>query len=112
MGDRLLPKDLFAFDPWIRNFFENVVTIQFTHRILTTLIFISVVGFWFKTLKQELPGRTRIVLHCLLAAVILQITLGISTLLLVVPVPLAAAHQAGALILLTTMLWARYEFRA
>jgi cytochrome c oxidase assembly protein subunit 15 len=112
MGDTLLPKDLFAFDPWIKNFFENVVTIQFTHRILTTLIFILVIGFWLKTLKQDLPGRNRIALHCLLAAVILQVTLGISTLLLVVPVPLAAAHQAGALILLTAMLWARHEFRA
>jgi cytochrome c oxidase assembly protein subunit 15 len=111
MGDTLLPKDLFAFDPWIRNFFENVVTIQFTHRILTTLIFVFVVAFWFKSLNQELPNRTRIVLHCLLAAVILQVTLGISTLLLAVPVPLAAAHQAGALILLTVILWARHEFR-
>ena len=111
MGDTLIPKDLFVFDPWIKNFFENVVTIQFTHRVLTTLIFVSVVAFWLKTLNQELPGRTRIVLHCLLAAVILQVTLGISTLLLAVPVPLAAAHQAGALILLTTMLWARHEFR-
>ena len=112
MGETFLPKDLFVFDPWIRNFFENVVTIQFTHRLLTMLIFVSVVAFWFKTLNQELPGRTRIVLHCLLAAVILQVTLGISILLLVVPVPLAAAHQAGALILLTAMLWARHEFRA
>jgi len=111
MGDTFLPKDLFVFDPWIRNFFENVVTIQFTHRILTMLIFISVIGFWLKTLKQDLPVRTRTVLHCLLAAVVLQVLLGISTLLLVVPVPLAAAHQAGALILLTAMLWARHEFR-
>jgi cytochrome c oxidase assembly protein subunit 15 len=112
MGDTLLPKDLFVIDPWIKNFFENVVTIQFTHRVLTTLIFVSVVGFWFKTLNQDLPQRTRMALHYLLAAVILQVTLGISTLLLVVPVPLAAAHQAGALILLTAMLWARHEFRA
>ncbi len=110
MGDTLLPKDLFVFDPWIKNFFENTVTIQFTHRILTTLIFISVVGFWFKTLNQDLPARIRIALHCLLAAVILQMTLGISTLLLAVPVPLAAAHQAGALVLLTAMLWVRHEF--
>jgi len=112
MGETFFPKDLFAFDPLIINFFENVVTIQFTHRVLTMLIFVSVVGFWFKTLNQELPGRTQIALHCLLAAVILQVTLGISTLLLVVPVPLAASHQAGALILLTAMLWARHEFRA
>jgi cytochrome c oxidase assembly protein subunit 15 len=111
MGDTLIPKDLFIIDPWIKNFFENVVTIQFTHRLLTTLIFVSVVAFWLKTLNQDLPKRTRIALHCLLAAVILQVTLGISTLLLAVPVPLAAAHQAGALILLTVILWARHEFR-
>lgn len=112
MGETLIPKDLFAFDPLIKNFFENVVTIQFTHRVLTMLIFVFVIGFWFKTLNQQLPDRTQIALHCLLAAVILQVTLGITTLLFVVPVPLAASHQAGALVLLTAILWARHEFRS
>ena len=112
MGETLIPKDLFAFDPLIKNFFENVVTIQFTHRVLTMLIFVFVIGFWFKTLNQKLPDRTQIALHCLLAAVILQVTLGITTLLFVVPVPLAASHQAGALVLLTAILWARHEFRS
>ncbi len=112
MGETLIPKDLFAFDPLIKNFFENAVTIQFTHRVLTILIFVSVIGFWFKTLNLELPERTHLALHCLLATVILQVTLGITTLLFVVPVPLAASHQAGALVLLTAMLWARHEFRS
>ena len=112
MGETLIPKDLFAFDPLIKNFFENVVTIQFTHRVLTMLIFVFVIGFWFKTLNQQLPDRTQIALHCLLAAVILQVTLGITTLLFVVPVPLGASHQAGALVLLTAMLWAIHEFRS
>jgi cytochrome c oxidase assembly protein subunit 15 len=43
-------------------------------------------------------------LHLMLLAVLLQVTLGISTLLLVVPIPLAAAHQGGAVILLTAVL--------
>ena len=107
----ILPKDLFALDPLIKNFFENVVTIQFTHRVLTMLIFVSIVGFWFKTLSQEFPQRTRMALHCLLTVVTLQVMLGISTLLLVIPVPLAVSHQAGALVLLTAMLWVRHEFR-
>lgn len=111
MGDSLIPKDIFAFEPWFKNFFENVVTIQFTHRLLTILIFVSVIGFWLKMLNQDLPKRSHLALHCLLAGVILQVTLGISTLLLVVPVPLAAAHQAGALILLSAMLWTRHELR-
>jgi cytochrome c oxidase assembly protein subunit 15 len=38
------------------------------------------------------------------AAAILQVTMGITTLLYLVPVPLAAAHQAGSVLLLTTML--------
>jgi cytochrome c oxidase assembly protein subunit 15 len=41
----------------------------------------------------------------------IQISLGISTLLLVVPLPLAAAHQAGAVLLLTAALWVNYQLR-
>ncbi len=111
MGDTLLPKDLFMLEPLIINFFENIVTIQFTHRVLTILVFVSVVGFWFKTLRLALPGRTRTALHCLLAAVILQMILGISTILMAVPVVLGASHQAGGLILLSAILWVRHEFR-
>lgn len=112
MGDTLLPKDLFVLDPWIKNFFENIIMIQFTHRLLTTLVFILVFGFWLKTLGQDLPNRTCIALHYLLTAVILQVILGISTLLLAVPIALATLHQVGALMLLSAMLWVRHEFRA
>jgi cytochrome c oxidase assembly protein subunit 15 len=45
----------------------------------------------------------------MLAAVVLQVSLGISTLLLHVPVPLAATHQAGALLLFTIVLYTRYR---
>jgi cytochrome c oxidase assembly protein subunit 15 len=47
-------------------------------------------------------------LHTLAAVATLQAALGISTLLLVVPLPLAVAHQAGALLLLTAALVARH----
>jgi len=50
-------------------------------------------------------------LDLMLAAVALQITLGISTLLLVVPIPLAAAHQAGAVLLLTAVLNVAHQLR-
>jgi cytochrome c oxidase assembly protein subunit 15 len=51
-----------------------------------------------------LPRRTRLLTHLLLAALAVQIALGIATLLLVVPVALAAAHQAGALAVFTVAL--------
>jgi cytochrome c oxidase assembly protein subunit 15 len=50
-------------------------------------------------------------IHLLLAALALQIALGISTLLLIVPVSLAAAHQGGAVMLLTAALFLNHQLR-
>jgi len=105
MNGELIPTGLFEQSPLWRNFFENIVTVQFDHRVLATRLFIVIPVFWFKAGKLELSPLARIGSHLLLAALLLQITLGISTLLLVVPVALAAAHQAGAIVLLTAALF-------
>ena len=113
MDGKLIPNGLFEHSPLWRNFFENIVTVQFNHRVLATLLFLVIPVFWFKAekLSGKLTGEfklqplARTGSHLLLAALVLQITLGISTLLLVVPVALAAAHQAGAIILLTAALF-------
>ena len=109
MDGRLIPVGLFELSPMWRNFFENIVTVQFDHRVLATLLFLIIPVFWFKAGKLagrlKLQPLARTGNHLLLAALALQITLGISTLLLVVPVALAAAHQAGAIILLTAALF-------
>jgi cytochrome c oxidase assembly protein subunit 15 len=110
MGDRLVPEGLFILEPPIRNMFENVTTVQFNHRLLAFTIFAFVVVLWTMQLKINLLPRTRLAAHFLLAAVVLQLILGISTLLLIVPVSLGIAHQAGALILLTSSLWTLHEF--
>lgn len=73
------------------------------------ILFIVIPAFWLKTRKLELAPVSHLSIHLLLAALILQLTLGISTLLLVVPVSLAAAHQAGAVILLTASLFVRHQ---
>ncbi len=105
MDGRLIPVGLFDLSPVWRNFFENIVTVQFDHRVLATLLFLLIPVFWFKAGKLELAPLAKTGSHLLLAALALQITLGISTLLLVVPVALAAAHQAGAIVLLTASLF-------
>jgi cytochrome c oxidase assembly protein subunit 15 len=51
-------------------------------------------------------------LHGLLAVALFQLALGVSTLLLVVPIPLAAAHQAGAVLLLTATIVLRHRVSA
>ena len=110
MGDRLVPEGLFSLEPPIRNFFENVTTVQFDHRLLAITVFILIVLFWLALLRTDLHSRARLAMHLLLAAVVLQLILGISTLLLIVPATLGVAHQAGALILFTISIWILHEF--
>ena len=111
MNEQLIPDGLFEMQPIWHNFFENIMTVQFDHRVLATMLFLAVPVFWLKTRKFNLKPTAQIGVHLLLAALALQITLGISTLLLIVPVSLAAAHQAGAVILLTASLFVSHQLR-
>jgi len=92
-----------------RNFFENIVTVQFDHRVLATLLFLIIPLFWWNARKSKLEPHVFTGLHLLLAALALQLMLGITTLLLIVPVTLAAAHQAGAVILLTASIFVSHQ---
>ncbi len=109
MGDRIVPDELWLLDPRYRNFFENPATAQFTHRVLAVLTLIAVLAFWLRGTRVPLPPRPRLASRCLVGAVLLQLALGIATLVLVVPLPLAAAHQAGAVLLWTAALWTAAE---
>ena len=71
----------------------------------------AVLLLWAAGLRAALPAPARVALWALLAAAAVQVALGISTLLLVVPIPLAAAHQAGAVILLTAAIVLRHTLR-
>ena len=87
--------------PLLRNFTENVAAVQFDHRLLATvtlsLVSVLAVAAW----RSGLPRGLSI---CLGAAVGGQYALGVTTLLMVVPVRVATLHQAGAVILLTVLL--------
>jgi heme a synthase len=86
--------------PLWRNFFENILTVQFDHRMVAYLIFIGAALHALDVVRHG-KGRGRIGALALFAASALQVALGIATLLLVVPLPLALLHQAGAMLLLT-----------
>ncbi len=103
MDGHWIPKAIFLLEPRWRNFIENIATVQFDHRLLATLILLSGITLWLKA--RHLPAALRVRAHLLLGMVGIQIGLGISTLLLHVPVALASAHQAGALLLLTFTLY-------
>ena len=109
MDGHWVPQVMFMQSPLWRNFFENIATVQFDHRLLATLVITAVCMLWFAARLHTLPAGARTGLHLMLAAVLLQYGLGISTLLMHVPVPLAAIHQAGALLLLTVTLYAVFR---
>lgn len=104
MDGRVVPADYLQLHPWWRNWFENVAAVQFNHRLLAMAVLASVIALWLAAQRHDLAVRPRRALDALLAAALLQVALGIATLLLVVPVPLAAAHQAGAVLLFTAAL--------
>ncbi len=101
MDGRLIPSGLLALQPWWRNLFENILTVQFEHRALALLTLLALLALWARRWGLECGARW--ILNVLAAAGVLQVALGIATLLLVVPVPLASAHQAGALVVLTLL---------
>ena len=108
MNGRFLPEDLWLLEPWWGNFLWNVATVQFVHRSFFWLLAILVPLLWYKSRRTT----ARIAAHHLLAMFVLQATLGISTLLLAVPIPLAASHQAGAVLLLACALWTAQASKA
>jgi cytochrome c oxidase assembly protein subunit 15 len=111
MNGHWLPPGLYALNPLWHNFFENLATVQFNHRMIAYLLAVAIPLFWWRAQTTPLPLRARRAIHLLPAMLVLQIGLGIATLLLIVPVPLAAAHQAGALVLFTLALFVNHELR-
>ncbi len=112
MDGSLVPAGYAQLQPFIRNWFENVPAVQFDHRLLAMTTGSAVLLLWLAGRRAALPHLAQLALHVLLAAVALQFALGVSTLLLGVPIPLAAAHQAGAVLLLTTAIVLRHTLRA
>jgi len=111
MGDQWLPPAGWMLQPGWRNLFENIATVQFDHRLLAMLTFLSIAVFWNYARTRTLSRSARTGVHLLLLAAIVQVGLGISTLLLHVPVALAVTHQAGALILLSVTLFVFHRMR-
>lgn len=111
MGNRWIPDDLLAFTPTLRNFTENPTTVQFDHRTLAHFTVLLVSSVWLMSRRMVLPRRAHLAANCLAAMAFVQASLGISTLLLYVPTPLASSHQAGSLVLLSTALWLSHELK-
>ena len=111
MGDYWLPPGTMSLDPLWRNFFDNVTTVQLDHRILAMTTLVAVVVFWLKSRNADVPARSRPAINALLHTVLLQVALGITTLLLAVPVFLGVLHQAVAMLLFSVSLYVLHSLR-
>ncbi len=111
MDGRLVPAGYAQLQPFYLNWFENIAAVQFDHRVLAIATATAVFVLWVAGARSRLSKPARVALHALVAAAALQVALGISTLTLVVPIPLAAAHQAGAVLLLTAAIVFRHTLR-
>ncbi|MDR3493475.1 MAG: COX15/CtaA family protein [Ancalomicrobiaceae bacterium] len=116
MNGTFVPDDVLAMEPLWRNFFENAATVQFVHRLGAYAVFALAVAEglgWIARAQANPrgPRRGRKTAIALLLVVSAQLALGVLTLLYVVPLSLALAHQAGAVILLATALTHRAALR-
>jgi cytochrome c oxidase assembly protein subunit 15 len=111
MNGRLVPPEIFSLEPWYLNLSSNMATVQFDHRLIAWLLALLVPWFWLRIRHAAVPQRAKLGAHLLLAALTVQIALGITTLLLSVPVPLAAAHQAGALLVFSAAIFVLHSLR-
>ncbi len=111
MDGRWVPLGLFDHTPTMINFFENTITIQFTHRVFGIVTVAVVLLFWLVHRWIAVEERVSWWINALAFVAIGQVLLGIATLIFVVPVPIAAAHQAGGMILFSTAILALHATR-
>jgi cytochrome c oxidase assembly protein subunit 15 len=101
MSGYWIPPGLFDLQPWWINIFENGTTIQFIHRWLAKLLVLGVLALLIRARRSETYAAA--------AMALFQMSLGIATILTGVDITLAAMHQAGAVLLLTTLIVVRHR---
>ena len=114
-GDLIPVRDYFVMEPLWRNFFESTAAVQFNHRVLALTTLGSVGAFFFGAQQlglKTLPKSVRLPATGMLHMTLVQVALGIATLMWHVPVELGSAHQAGALTLLSLALATLHGVRA
>lgn len=104
MDGALIPSGAYSTTPvWLAPF-EDVTTVQFNHRVMGYIVLAAALAVFVQGVRMRLTGYAHWASLLLAGAVVLQVAIGIWTLLAVMPIWLAALHQFGAVILLTASL--------
>jgi cytochrome c oxidase assembly protein subunit 15 len=99
MDGTLIPHGLDAMDPLWKNLFENAMTVQFVHRTIAYLVVLYAGWLLWRQSRRGGFSGVNVWMPRIAGLVLVQVVLGIATLLNMVPIPLALAHQAMAFIL-------------
>jgi cytochrome c oxidase assembly protein subunit 15 len=115
MGGEWIPSEISELTPWYRNLYENTATVQFNHRVLGVSTATGALGLAVLGLSPAravlITPQARLGLQALGFAALGQVTLGITTLLYIVPISLAAAHQMGSIVVLSSGLYLAHSLR-
>jgi cytochrome c oxidase assembly protein subunit 15 len=116
MGDDWIPtQDMWHSNPWYKNFHENTAMVQFNHRVLglsTAGTALGLLGLGLSPARAKmLTPQARNGLYAVGLASVGQVTLGITTLLNYVPLSLAAAHQVGSIVVLSSGIYLAHSLR-
>jgi cytochrome c oxidase assembly protein subunit 15 len=101
MGGRVVPAGYATIAPWWANAFENPIAAQFHHRTLAIVVTLLVLALAWRARSASLPPLVQRGAYAFGAVVLLQLVLGVTTLLLAVPVPLGVLHQFTGVLALT-----------
>ncbi|MDG1996187.1 MAG: COX15/CtaA family protein, partial [Emcibacteraceae bacterium] len=104
MFGELIPDGMFASGAWYMNMLDNPLTIHFEHRTFAYVVTILAMGLWWE-LKSDKSATVRMASYFVLLTILIQFALGVLTIMSMVAIPLAAAHQAGAVVALSAGLF-------
>lgn len=107
MQGQFFPEDALDLVPVWRNFFENAGLVQFVHRMTGYVLFIFGVVVWLRGRGSAHP-QTRFAFNAVMAALTLQVVVGVTTVIYAAPVHIALVHQALAVVLWVLILRARF----
>lgn len=111
MDGDIVPEDYAHLSPFWLNVTENPAAVQFHHRVAAMVSVLVVFALLMHVIRSDLSAQRRLPVHLLAGLVLIQVALGITTLLFVVPLDLAAAHQGGAVALFAAAVWVTHGFR-
>lgn len=107
-----IPPEMFLVEPVILNFFQNMTAVQWTHRLLGTVLGVMVIAMWGRAWLLNTSTREKQWMLALFGAVLAQYAIGVFTLIYHVPLWLGVVHQAMAMVLFGIALVTRFQFNS